>query len=327
MLGVALALVVHAASPLSAAQSAFDRGEFRDALELLTPQLSSLPPGPELGRVHLLRAQCFHAMRQPAQVETALTLALMADPEARVDTDRVAPEIAQTLAALALRLSGRLTLAPKNLLPGDRVLIDSEPVATVPSARTVSIGRRTVTVQREGKTVLETQLLVRPGQEVTFDAEVPGRVEVVETPKLVEPQRPPVVEKRDDDERTPFSVMARLRIDPLRAGVSVDLGAEVTLGIARIALMASRGQFWGGALRPALVFSPHPRIGLGPFVELGLFFSSPVAVTLGGGGAVDVRLIGGLELFADVGGFFAPAVPVGVRSAYLLLAVGVRWRF
>lgn len=323
MLQLLLTLSLHAAS-LTAAQSAFDRGEFDEALRQLAPLVTTLPQGPELGAVHLLRGQCFAALRQNAQVETAFTLALMNDPEAKLDANRVSPELVQTLSALALRLSGRLTLAPKNLQPGDLLWLDGERVD--PGARSSSIGRREVSVQREGKVVWQQSVLVRPGQTTVVDAALPLPDTAVVAPSAEEPPRIEDRRPETNAERSPFSVMARLRIDPTR-GVAFDLGAELTFGYLRLAVMASRGQFWGGAFRPSFVLRFNDRVAASVFAEAGVFASSPVSVSLGAGLAADFRIALGFELFVDAGGFYAPLVPAGVRQGYALIGVGARYRF
>ena len=88
-----------AASRLHAAQQRYGRGEFEAALKAAGDAAATETRDERtLGRIHLLRAQCYAALRDAdARSEAALSEALEHDPEAALDPERVDPALVQQL--------------------------------------------------------------------------------------------------------------------------------------------------------------------------------------------------------------------------------------
>ncbi|HET9452172.1 MAG TPA: hypothetical protein VFO83_14885, partial [Aggregicoccus sp.] len=97
-----------AASRLHAAQQRYGRGEFEAALKLLDRAATDTRDERTLGRIHLLRAQCYAALRDAELSEAALHEALEHDPEAALDPERVDPALVQQLEDLRARTRGEL---------------------------------------------------------------------------------------------------------------------------------------------------------------------------------------------------------------------------
>ena len=128
-LSVVLAALLAGANPspedqLRAAEQAYDDGDFDKALGLL-----QIEEGPLLARARLLRGQCFSAKGDTAQAKQAFTGALEADPEVRLDEDRVSPQVVRAFEELR-----------RSLRPRERAKVDEIPALEASPPRS---GRRT----------------------------------------------------------------------------------------------------------------------------------------------------------------------------------------
>jgi hypothetical protein len=149
-LGVALWLAVLGAGSGDAgrikdATEALRTGDFEGALALLETAATQTPRGPDLARIHLLRGQCFGALRQTDKARGAFSLALEQDPELELDPQRVDPSLVALLNGVRSQMKGTLQVQADEA--GAEVIIDDRPTGFVPLDIPVQIGRHRVSIR------------------------------------------------------------------------------------------------------------------------------------------------------------------------------------
>ena len=80
-----------ASRELDAALQALSEADFESALAQADAGLRRTQEPARVARLHLVRGEVYAALRQYAQMEAAFARALEADPDARLDPERVQP--------------------------------------------------------------------------------------------------------------------------------------------------------------------------------------------------------------------------------------------
>lgn len=144
---------------LEPATQAFARGDFDKVLSLLDGVMNDARDETLIEKAQLLRAQAFAATRQYAKAETALVLALEANPLASLDGSKVDPSLVQMLEGLRERLRGtvRIEVEPA----GAALEVDGQALPAGQLHLALRVGRHDV-VARWGGRETTTQVLVRP---------------------------------------------------------------------------------------------------------------------------------------------------------------------
>jgi hypothetical protein len=312
---LAFSLVFTGATPFADAERSFNSGRFEQALRQLDSALVSLPPdSAEAANAQLLRARIFHALRRETDADSALALALVADPEADFGATRVPPPLKDRLLSLKLLSRGTLKVEVVGLRNGDLLRVDGE-AAQMNSS--IGIGRHAVVLTDAANQVLSTaSVVVRPGKVAVLkvtrpDIEPPvaavkdpdpikvadaGVKEVEKDPELPPPPPPPAVR---------ISLESRGRVD-LAAAASTPASfaglLELGVGLSAGAFRAGISGFGFGAA------GVGARLGVGFDVDrfqiqvlaeaLGVL--NRLALALGGVFHLSVRLVAGLRVGVEI---------------------------
>lgn len=317
-------------SRLQVAQQQYNRGEFDAALQVLDAAAKDTRDERTLGRIHLLRGQCYAALRDAARSEEALVRALDADPEAALDPERVDPTLVQQLEDLRARTRGELRVRVNRA--GARVLVDGRPMGVAPLRTALPIGRHTVEARSaDGRQRDMEQALVYAGRTsevaLTLPESVPEAAEPAPATAAVTPVAAPPPAAEETKERPRPVVDVRLGLDPLqyKEGPSIELGGGLQTRHLRSMLHVRLLQEFGLTLRGAAVIPLAERFSGYVGAELPvLFVNDTTAVGLGGAVGAEYVVSQWLGLFGELGArhFFSGAL----ERDRLTLQAGARLR-
>jgi hypothetical protein len=220
-------------SNLAAATEEVRQGQFERALKILGHPDPARTKGPDAARVHLLRAQCYAALRQHGQMEAALKDALASDPRAAYDADSVSPDLVEALEELRGELKGHLSIGAD--IPGWLARVDGRPFGPVPLQVEIKAGEHSVTLtDPDGQRTLEQKAVVTAGEqaEVSFDTSL---APAAETPAPRHADAPVRHKKSKEVSLTP-SVAApafppRTWTYVATGSTAVAMGTAMTLGV------------------------------------------------------------------------------------------------
>jgi hypothetical protein len=305
---------------LAAAQAEFSRGDFAAALRDLDLAAGETGDEQTLGKIHLLRGQCYGAQRDLVKAEQAFEKALENDPEAKLDPTRVDPSLVSLLEGLRDRMQGDLEVRTDR--PA-KISFDGKPIGLSPVKATVPIGRHRLEAHTgDGKYVASSSVVIFAKKTTTVDMELAEARREEEAP-------PPGSGSRDGmapAAGSSFQIYGgrpladlRLGIDPFQFFQAPQL--ELGFGLEWPYLRAS------AHLRFLPGFGITPRGGLWvpvidqlrAYAELELPILFPTGTTdfslgLGGCGGVELFFVKWLSAFAEIGArnFFLPAGRVEV---------------
>ncbi|MBF5042151.1 PEGA domain-containing protein [Aggregicoccus sp. 17bor-14] len=320
---------------LQVAQAAFNRGEFEQALQSLDAAAAETRDERTLGRIHLLRGQCYAALRDSARSEEALARALEADPEAALDPERVDPALVQQLEDLRARTRGELRVRVSGRA-GGRVTVDGRPVGNAPVRTSVPIGRHAVEVRSpDGRQRDSEQVLVRAGRTSEVSLSLP---ESAPEPAAVAPAQPlaPAPAAQSEPAPVPLSREAihpvadvRLALDPfqIKEGPGIEVGGGVQTEHLRATLDARLYSDFGLTLRGAAIVPVTGRFSGYVSGELPVLFpGGDLAVGLGGAAGAEYAVNPWLSPFAELGARHFFTAPDGYDQNRLTLQFGARLR-
>jgi tetratricopeptide (TPR) repeat protein len=162
---VVMSLLLAAASPvaenrdLDAALQSLSEADFEAALAHVETGLRQVRDEAQLAQLRLVQGEVYAALRQYAQMETAFARALEANPDARLDPERVQPTVVALFESLRGRLQGTLSIDVDPA--GAEVRLDGRELGQAPWRGPVPIGTHMLEVG-SGRTPF--QVKVRPGQ-------------------------------------------------------------------------------------------------------------------------------------------------------------------
>ena len=324
---------------LNTAQERFNRGEFESALKALGAAAAQTRDERTLSRIHLLRAQCYAALRDTERSEVALGEALEHDPEAALDPERVDPALVQQLEDLRGRTLGEVRVRVNR--PGARVLVDGRVVGTAPLRTELPIGRHTVEVRSaDGKQRAVEQTVVRAGRtsEVSLGLAAPPPTPPAEetspvvaaAPAVAAPVQAAAPEPAAPDRPRPV-VDVRLALDPFQLGddgLGIEVGGGVQTRHLRGMLHARMFEDFGLTLRGAAIVPANERFNAYVSAELPVLFigNGGPAVGLGGAAGAEYVVNPWLALFGELGGRHFFSARDRYESNRLTLQGGARLR-
>lgn len=297
-------------SRLQVAQQQYNRGEFDAALQVLDTAAKDTRDERTLGRIHLLRGQCYAALRDAARSEEALVRALDADPEAALDPERVDPTLVQQLEDLRARTRGELRVRVNRA--GARVLVDGRPMGVAPLRTALPIGRHTVEVRSaDGKQRASEQTVVRAGRtgELSFSlaAEAPAAPPAPQpAPVALDApvQSAAAAEPRSSAEhpRPIADVRLALHLSQLGEAPGIEVGGGLQSEHLRATLHAQLFRDFGLTLRGAAIVPVTGRFRGYVSAELPvIFIEHGPAVGLGGAAGAEYAMNPWLALFGELG--------------------------
>ncbi|MET0402809.1 MAG: PEGA domain-containing protein, partial [Cystobacter sp.] len=271
---------------LDEALEALTEGDFEAALARADAGLRRSRDEAHTARLQLIRGEAHAALRQYAQMEAAFAQALEADPDARLDPERVQPTVVALFESLRERLRGELSVEVEP--PGAELRLDGRPLGKAPWRGPAPIGTHTLTV---GSGNTPHQVKVRP-----------GRTEQVRL--VVPPEATPL----DAPSPLAFSLQARaaLGVVPF-SGVGVEAGARLAGRNLQGELNATVGRRLGASARLG-VQAPELVGPLTLFLTLDGYLLGGGPVLLGAGVSAGASLPLGprFDLFAELSGRWLP---------------------
>jgi hypothetical protein len=286
---------------LEAALQALSEADFEAALAHVEAGLRK--PGDEArtAQLRLVQGEVHAALRQDAQMEGAFARALEADPDARLDPERVQPGVVARFESLRARLQGTLSI---EVVPaGTEVKLDGRTLGQAPWQGPVPIGTHTLEAGTE-----RLQFKVRPGRTEQVRVVLPASSE------------PPT-----SSHPLAFSaqVRAALGLSPL-SGAGMEAGARLSSTYVFGELNATAGSRFGAAARLGL---QAPRLA-GPItLSLSLDGYALGGPLLFGGGlslGATLPLTQKWDVFAELSGRWLPS-SAPYQSTHLLGVSGLRF--
>lgn len=338
-----------AASLTAKGVASMEAGEFEAALRHLDAASTAAGDDATLARVHLLRAQCFAALRDFAKVEAALGRALEYDPDVIADAQRTPPRVVTLLEAVRKKARGVLRVHGEG---SGHVFADGKPIGSPPMEVSLPIGKTRIEVRDPGGRVVQgAELILRPNRPTDFAVapfEWAPAPEPPPEPKLTaqappppEPPPPPPVPKPQATP-SPVSTTAESKHEPPPSlgwtaegraywdpgwGASLEAGGGLGGRHWRATVDATFGAAFGLTARGAVTFPDLVGpVGLYASADVPVFFYQQIGVGLGGSVGIGVTLISHLEVFAEGAGRWFVMGPSNFRNGYLLAAAGFRWR-
>ncbi|MFP2911725.1 PEGA domain-containing protein [Pyxidicoccus sp. 3LFB2] len=286
---------------LEAALQSVSEGDFESALAHVNAGLEK--SGDEAGRARLflVRGEVHAALRQYSQMEAAFAQALEADPDVRLDPERVHPTVVTRFESLRQRLRGELTIEVEPA--GADLLLDGQSLGQAPWRGPVPIGTHTLEV---GPGLTTLQVKVRPGH--------PEQV------RIVLPSAPEATSSSPA-----FSAQARaaLGLAP-QSGLGAEAGARLAGHHLYGELNATAGRRFGASARLGLQ-APELVGPLTLFVSLDAYaLASPTLLGGGVSAGASLPLSSRFAVFAEVSGRWLPSSS-GYRSTHLLGVSGLRF--
>ncbi|MFP2934474.1 tetratricopeptide repeat protein, partial [Pyxidicoccus sp. 3LG] len=166
---------------LEAALQALSEGDFESALSVAEEGLRRTRDDASSARLHLVRGEVYAALRQYAQMESAFAQALEADPDVRLDPERVQPTVVTLFDSLRGRLRGELVVEVE--AASVELRLDGQVLGVSPWRGSVPIGTHTLEV---GPGMTTLQVKVRSGRtEQVRVVPPPGASEAPSSPGLV----------------------------------------------------------------------------------------------------------------------------------------------
>ncbi|RKG74593.1 PEGA domain-containing protein [Corallococcus exercitus] len=306
---VVMSLLLAAADPvaenrdLDAALQSLSEADFEAALAHVETGLRQARDEAHVAQLRLVQGEVYAALRQYAKMETAFARALEANPDARLDPERVQPNVVARLESLRGSLQGTLSVDVDPA--GAEVRLDGRALGPAPWRGPVPIGTHTLEV---GPNLTPFQVKVRPSQ--------------TEQVRVVLPAAPAT--------RSFFSSLALSAQLRAAFGLSPTSGAGLEAG-ARLSgtyvfgeLNATAGGRFGAAAR---LGAQAPRL-LGPVtLSLSLDGYALGGPALFGGGlsaGASLPLSTKFDVFAELSGRWLPS-STDYQGTHLLGVTGLRF--
>ncbi|WP_224372544.1 PEGA domain-containing protein [Hyalangium versicolor] len=313
-----LALLMSAGAPtgdareLDAALEALSEGDFESALAHVEAGLRQARDDASLAKLHLVQGEIHAALRRYEKMETAFSQALEADPDARLDPERVQPTVVKRFESLRERLRGELVIDTEP--PGAELRLDGQLLGQAPWRGQVPIGTHSLEVgPGTGSSNTRVQVKVRP-----------GRTEQVHV--VVSASQEEAAEEGSDVSALTLGVQGRvaLGLAPL-SGVGMEAGAWLGGRYLHAELDATVGSRFGLAAR----LGAHAPELVGPvtlFVSLdGYALPSPAVLGAGLTAGASLPVSTRIEFFAELSGRWLSSND-SYDSTHLLGTTGLRLR-
>ncbi|WP_375754410.1 PEGA domain-containing protein [Corallococcus exercitus] len=307
---VVMSLLLAAAGPfaenrdLEAALQSLSEADFEAALVHVEAGLRQARDEAHVAQLRLVQGEVYAALRQYAQMETAFARALEANPDARLDPERVQPTVVALFESLRGRLQGTLSI---DVDPsGAELWLDGRGLGQAPWQGPVPIGTHTLEV---GPSLTPIQVKVRPGQ--------------TEQVRVVLPAAPTAQPSFFSALAFSAQLRAAFGLSPT-SGAGLEAGARLSGTYVFGELNATAGSRFGAALR---LGAQVPRL-MGP-VTLSLSLDGYAVggpVLFGGGlsAGASLPLSTKLDVFAELSGRWLPS-STDHQSTHLLGVTGLRF--
>lgn len=333
-----MALAAAGDVPLALAQKAYSEGDFEAALKQLEAAAGlAASDDTQLGKVHLLRGQCFAAMDDFGKAEAAFSQALEGNAEASLDPARDPPQVVGLLESLRKRLSAELRISADH--PKAVLKIDGKSFGALPQRAKVPIGRHTVLVEAEGAAPESKEMVFHPKRVYELSLRLAKAAEKTGTavnPVGKDASAPAGVGEVKASGVRPFADL-RTMIDPGK-GLGFEAGAGVSGENLRASLHGTLGAFKGVTVRAGYAL-PEVASILGVYASADLMFlfvptvaDAPAGGTVagvGGAAGVEIKATDWLGPFAEASFRYHLALPPALADApktAALIGMGLRLR-
>ncbi|MBN8233286.1 PEGA domain-containing protein [Corallococcus macrosporus] len=307
---VMVSLLLAAAGPavenrdLEAALQSLSEADFEAALAHIEAGLRQTRDEAQTAQLRLVQGEVYAALRQYAQMETAFARALEANPDARLDPQRVQPTVVALFESLRGRLQG--TLAIEVDPAGAEVRLDGRLLGQAPWKGPVPIGTHTLEV---GPTLTPLQVKVHTDQ--------------TEQVRVVLPAAPATQPAFFSSLAFSAQLRAAFGLSP-SSGAGLEAGARLSGTYVFGELNATAGSRFGAALR---LGTQAPRL-LGPVtLSLSLDGYAVGGPALFGGGlsaGASLPLSTKFDVFAELSGRWIPS-STDYQGTHLLGVTGLRF--